>query len=114
LVYAIHPDEARDGIYGPVPACEAESVTQRRARGALVTEGFIPSQVPRKGLGVGPVELDHRVLWWRECTRRTRIYYSCACDTLSVFIKKYYYSSLLSRRRVSKDPSILRVALLQT
>ena len=42
-IYAIHPDEARYGIYGPVPTCEAESVTQRRARGALVTEGFIPS-----------------------------------------------------------------------
>ena len=48
-VYVIHPDEARDGIYGPVPACEAESVTQRRARRRLVNQREIPSEVPRKG-----------------------------------------------------------------
>ena len=48
--YAIHPHEARDGIYGPVPAREAKGVTLRRARGRLVTEGFIPSQVPHEGL----------------------------------------------------------------
>ena len=36
------PDESRDGT-GPVPACEVESVTQRRTRGALLTKGETPS-----------------------------------------------------------------------